>query len=34
VQHGNAAMPKPIKDIAVEASRSPPRGFAWRARSG
>jgi hypothetical protein len=28
VQHGNAAMPKPINDIALAVLRSPPRAVA------
>jgi hypothetical protein len=34
VQHGNAAMPKPIKDIPLACLPSPPRGFVWTGRNG
>jgi hypothetical protein len=34
VQHGNAAMPEPIKDIALACLPSPPRGFVWTGRNG
>jgi hypothetical protein len=31
---GNAAMPKPINDIALTVLRSPPVGFVETARNG